>query len=224
MIWESASNLPEIGGDQHILVIYGTGKTTDLGSWTEWLTIDEIEHARQIRSEEERNTWISCHATLRRLLGNWLHLKPAEIELKKSTHGKLFLSGSNLYFNLSHTAKSYLLGFNFNGRIGVDLEFLSGSEDLPLLIGYAFSGQETDFCNQGNKPENFLKIWTLKEAYLKATGVGLVDFLKSVNIYGDKDNAIDNKQFSQNSFTCPNGETASIVYRNEKPIDYIWLK
>jgi len=224
MIWEATSVLPEIGGDQSILVLYGTGQTTELASAEAWLTSDEMEHASRIRSEEERNTWISCHATLRQLLGNWLHLKPTEIELKKNAFGKLYLPGSSLGFNLSHTDKSFLLGFNPGGRIGVDLEYLTGREDIPLLIGYAFSWQETDFCNLGNTPENFLKIWTLKEAYLKAIGVGLTDYLKSVNVYGSDENEITSKQLNQNNFICPNGETASMVYQNENPIDYIWLK
>jgi 4'-phosphopantetheinyl transferase len=207
-----------------VQIFYGTDSFADLQMVNVLLTPEELAFAKKFRNELQSRTWLSCRTALRLLLAINLGEIPKEIELRKNHFGKLYVPNSNLFFNVSHTDKSFLLGFNKNGRIGVDLEYLTGREDIPLLIGYAFSWQETDFCNQGNAPENFLKIWTLKEAYLKATGVGLVDYLKSVNVYGAEENEITNKQLHQNNFTCPNDETASLVYRNEKPIDYIWLK
>lgn len=224
MIWESLSELPKPSPDQNIQIVYGTGKQLYAEKLHNHLPAEEKERARRIKSEEERNTWTACHALLRQIIGFWLNQEPVEIVLQKNEFGKLHLPNSNLCFNVSHTDKSFLLGFNHDGRIGVDLEYLTGREDVPLLMGYAFSWQETEFCSQENTPENFLKIWTLKEAYLKATGVGLVDYLKSVNVYGYEENEIVSKQLNHNTFICPNGETASVVYRNDQQIDYIWLK
>jgi len=224
MIWESLGKVPKLNASQNILVIYGTGNSTEAGWMAEWLSPGEQERASRIRSEVERNTWISCHMVLRQVLGEMAGIKPSDIKIGKTPFGKLYLPGSNLQFNLSHTDKSFLLGFNFNGKIGIDLEYFTGKEELPLLIEHAFSPQETNFCFQGNTIENFLKIWTMKEAYLKATGVGLVDDLKSINIYGNEENDIVRNKLCQDNFICPNGETASIVYNNGKPIDYIWLK
>ena len=223
MRWQLSVGIPKFTSIQKILILYGTGKQYELGLWQENLTTKEKGLGIRIKDLDQRNTWFNCHATLRQILGNWLGKNPSEIELNKNNFGKLYVPNSNLYFNLSHTYSSFLLGFSFEGKIGVDLEFLSGREDLPSLIEYAFSPGETEFCQQGNCSENFLKIWTLKEAYLKAAGVGLVDRLKSVNVHGLVDNDILIKQFNHQTFTCPNGETASVVYRNKKDIDYIWL-
>ncbi len=211
-------------GVEAVQIFYGTDSFADPQMVNELITPEELAFAKKFRNELQSRTWLSCRTALRLILATNLGEIPKAIELKKNHFGKLFVSNSNLSFNVSHTDRSFLLGFNVDGRIGVDLEYLTGREDIPLLIGYAFSPQETDFCNQGNTPENFLKIWTLKEAYLKATGVGLVDYLKSVNVYGAEENEITNKLLYQNNFNCPNGETASVVCRNEKPIDYIWLK
>ena len=225
MNWSSLANIGDISiGINSVSICYGTDSLASSWNLAEILTVDELSSANKLRNELQRSTWRSCRAALRLILGTYFGIKPAEIQLKTNHFGKLFVSNSNLSFNVSHTDKSFLLGFNFGGRIGVDLEYLTGKEDRPLLVGYAFSWQETDFCNQGSTAENFLRIWTLKEAYLKATGVGLVDYLKSVNVYGISDSEIEARQLSQETFTCPGGETASIVYRNEKLINYIWLK
>jgi len=130
---------------------------------------------------------------------------------------------SKLSFNVSHSNSSFLLGFNLLGRIGVDIEKLSGREDLPSLIKYAFSDDEATYCNNGNLAEGFTEVWTMKEAFLKAVGAGLVDQLPSISVIGPVANYIYRFKLNQESFLCPNGETGSIVYRKDQPIKYIWL-
>ena len=115
-----------------------------------------------------------------------------------------------------------MLGFNHLGRIGVDIEKLSGREELPSLISYAFSAEEADYCSKGILPERFTEVWTLKEAFLKAVGVGLVDELPSITVKGNN-NYINRLALNQKTFLCPNGETGSIVYKKEPPIKHIWL-
>lgn len=223
MIWESVTELPLIEANKNILLVYGIHKPTDLLAMNTILSKDELTFASKLRVMEQRNTWISCHVTLRRMIGAYLRIHPIEIDLIKSNFGKLYLANSSVFFNLSHTNTSYLLGFNVEGRIGVDLEYLSGKEDLESLIDYAFSLEEAEYCSSINKPERFLEIWTLKEAYLKAIGVGLVDNLKSVNVYGNQNNDIDKNEFNQRTFICPKGETASIICRNEQAFTSIYL-
>lgn len=223
MIWEKTVEFPDISSNQGLLVVYGTTLPSDLLLKNKILTKDELYFANRIKSNGQKNTWISCRVTLRLMLGIYFHLNPTEIELKKNHFGRLFIANSNLFFNLSHTDSSFLLGFNIGEKIGVDLEKLSGQEDLASLIDYAFSPEETEYCLDGELSARFLEIWTLKEAYLKAAGVGLVDNLSSVNVYGYVNNHINQKQFCLKTFICPNGETASLVYRNDQPINYIWL-
>lgn len=225
MNWINSNNIADISvGIATVSICYGTDSLGVSWNFGEILVHEELSFAKRLRNELQRTTWLSCRSALRIILGTSLGIKPAEIVLRKNRFGKLYVPNSNLSFNVSHTDKSFLLGFNYVGRIGVDLEYISGKEDIPLLIEYAFSLQETDYCYHGNLAENFLRIWTLKEAYLKATGVGLVDHLKSVNVHGTTGSEIEARNLSQETITCPNGEMAGIVYRNEKPINYIWLK
>lgn len=224
MIWQPSFEIPQIASFQNILLVYGTERPADLLILNSILTENELTYANRIRSISQRNVWLTCHVTLKTMVGSYLGLKPIEVEFKKNHFGRPFLPDSNLFFNISHTDSSFLLGFNFGGKIGVDLEKLSGSEDLESLIDYAFSTTEAEFCSSEKQSSHFLEIWTLKEAYLKAIGVGLVDNLGSVNVFGHIENNIISKNLSQDTFICPNGETGSIIYMNEQAINYIWLQ
>ncbi|MCX6222744.1 MAG: 4'-phosphopantetheinyl transferase superfamily protein [Bacteroidia bacterium] len=223
MIWQRAFEIPKISLDQRTLVIYGDHKPADLQEMFSVLTPDEIACANRIRSPFQRKTWISCHVTLRIMLANVIGLNPADVEISKNRFGRPFLANSTLFFSLSHTNSSYLLGFSSTGKIGVDIEELSGEEDLDELIEYAFSKEEVDFCKNGNLHDHFLETWTLKESFLKATGVGLVDELKTVNVAGKINNHLALLKFQQNTFSCPGGETGSIVFRGTDPVWYIWF-
>ncbi len=222
MIWERAFEIPKISFDQRTLVVYGDHKPADLQAMFMVLTPDEIASANRIRSPIQRKTWISCHVTLRIMLANWLGLNPSDVEIRKNRFGRPFLANSTLFFSLSHTNSSFLLGFSSTGKIGVDIEKLIGEEDLDELIEYAFSEEEADFCKNGNLHDRFLETWTQKEAFLKATGVGLVDKLKSVNVAGKINNHLALLKFHQNTFGCPGGETGSIVFRGTDPVWYNW--
>ena len=224
MIWERVYEIPKISYDQRNLVVYGDHNPADLQEMFTVLTPDEIAYANRIRSSSiQKKTWISCHVTLRIMLANLLGLNPADVQIKKNKFGRPFLANSTLFFSLSHTNSSYLLGFSSIGKIGVDIEKLSGEEDLDELIEYAFSKEEVDFCKNGNSHDRFLETWTLKEAFLKATGVGLADELKTVNVAGKNNNHLDLLKFQRNTFGCPGGETGSIIFRGTDPVWYSWF-
>ena len=224
MIWKKATEIPVLSSKPHLLVVYGTRPPAGSTILSPVLTKEEWAHANRIKSSGQKDTWISCRTVLKSMLASYLNLPPTKIELKKNSFGKPYLAHSNLFFNVSHTEDSFLLGFSIGGEIGIDLERLSGDEDLTSLIDYAFSPTETNYYFQSGLSKHFLEIWTLKEAYLKAIGIGLVGELKSINVSGDINNDISQKKFHRTTFTCPRGEIASLVYPNDQLIKYIWLR
>jgi 4'-phosphopantetheinyl transferase len=223
MIWKNVNNFASIDIGDDLLVIYGTYSLSDTLPFPEILTQDELVNSERIRDERQKSTWLSCRASLRLLLASFLNKNPLDIEFRKGRFGKLYLAGSDLYFNVSHSKQAFLLGFCFGGRIGIDIEQLNGTEDLPALVNYTFSKTESLYCKNGESAELFTEVWTLKEAFLKAVGVGLIDELPSISVVGDSKNDINRFKLSQKSFSCPNRETGSVVYRCSKPLKFIWL-
>ena len=206
-----------------MLIVYGTNRLADLLPVGEMLTSEEIAYSGQLKGLGQKNTWQSCRAVLRIMLEIYLGKKAIDIEFRKGRFGKPYLANTDLCFNVSHSKHSYLLGFNRGGRIGVDIELLNGSEDLPSLVKYAFSATEANYFRNGESMERFTEIWTLKEAFLKAVGAGLVNSLSSITVTGEPANFITRYKLNQKSFLCPNGETGSVVYRNNVPLRFIWL-
>jgi len=224
MNWEKSGNIQDItSGTESLLIVYGTNSLINSLPVPEILTCKELTYSERLRGEGQKSTWLACRATLRLILGSYLGKQPMDIEFRKGRFGKPYLSETNLFFNVSHSKYAFLLGFCFGGRIGIDIELLTGSEDLSSLVHYAFSDAEIQYCNNGENTGRFAEIWTLKEAFLKAVGVGMVDRLTSITVSGTVQNDILSHKLNQKSFSCPNGETGSIVYSKNKPLKFIWL-
>lgn len=224
MKWLKSVKIPDLSNERESLVIiYATDYQSNSLTLKKILLPQELAYSEGLRNVDQKRTWLSCRATLRLILGAYLNKKPFEVELRKGRFGKLYLPKSNLFFNVSHSNNAFLLGFCFGGRIGIDIEILNRSEDLPSMVKYAFSDIEAQYCQYGENPERFAEIWTSKEALLKAAGVGMVDCLTSITVSENVMNDISRYKLKQKSFFCPNRETGSIVYRANKPIKFLYL-
>jgi 4'-phosphopantetheinyl transferase len=224
MNWEKSENIDDIlRENKSIVLVYSTNSLATSLPLNEILTNEELAYSEKLRGEGQKSTWLSCRATLRLILGSCLRRKPGEIEFGKGRFGKLHVPESNLFFNVSHSKTSFLLGFSFFGRIGVDIESLNDYNDLPQLAEYAFSDDEIQYCQNGDYPERFVEIWTCKEAFLKAVGVGLVDQLKSISVTDKQLNIVSHYGLKQHSFLCPNRETGSVVFQKGTSMKSIWF-
>ena len=92
-------------------------------------------------------------------------------------------------FSLSHTPGAALVAVAARGKIGVDLESANRLADaLPLANRYFAPEECADVLAQADeaaKRRRFLFYWTLKEAYLKALGLGITRPLASFAFYSD---------------------------------------
>jgi 4'-phosphopantetheinyl transferase len=82
-----------------------------------------------------------------------------------------------LCFNISHSRHAIVLAVCANGALGVDIESLLTRHDVLLEVAQRhFSPPEVaDLCALPveKQADRFLHYWTLKEAYIKARGLGL---------------------------------------------------
>ncbi|MFD9941927.1 4'-phosphopantetheinyl transferase family protein [Nonomuraea sp. NPDC059023] len=78
-----------------------------------------------------------------------------------------------LDFNLSHSGEWALIAVAPEGRrVGVDVERISSDADILELAARMYQPEEVERVRAAGAPE-FFRLWTAKEAYIKATGVGL---------------------------------------------------
>ena len=154
-----------------------------LEAWSRWMSLlDEEEQARAARfvHERDRQPFIAAHALLRILLQQ-LAGRPADAwRFVSGSHGKPSLHPDHrldrLAFNLSHTRGAVACAITLDHAIGVDIEQVERSTRLVDIADSHFAPAERALLRAAPAAEQralFFRLWTLKEAYIKAHGDGL---------------------------------------------------
>ncbi|MGP4013535.1 4'-phosphopantetheinyl transferase family protein [Streptomyces sp. 4N124] len=153
---------------------------------THWLDAHEQEIAGRFLFERDRRQYLVAHTLVRRALALEAGLAEAELVIFRSSRGRPFLQppdgglprgGAHLDFNLSHASGYNLLGVVRGHRIGVDVERIDRDAFAIDTIVETFTPQEQQWVAQAAhgrpRERRVLRLWTLKEAYSKARGLGL---------------------------------------------------
>lgn len=112
---------------------------------------------------------------------------PLDLDFVSNNYGKLQLKDLKnkkyKFFNVSHTDNMVVVMFSHENEVGVDVEQIQ-CIDIKGLSYYCASEHEKErIFSSKNKVQEFYKVWTTKEAYLKAIGLGLVNNLENYDIY-----------------------------------------
>lgn len=141
--------------------------------------LDRHEQGRAERFvfETDRAVFVAAHALLRHALG--LIFGEGAIHFRTGAYGKPELDldfEHGVHFNLSHTRGMVVCAICRGHPIGVDVEAIDGSVDIEMLAKQYFAAGEHQLIIEAppqHRAEIFFRLWTLKEAMLKAVGIGL---------------------------------------------------
>ena len=160
------------------------------------LSADEAERAARFRFEHDRNRFLVGRGILRVLLASILETSPQSLRFAYSAYGKPELiqpeNAPRLHFNLAHSEDSALFAFAWNRTLGVDIEAVKQDTPCDELAQNFFSEAERAAYFALPEPERrpaFFRIWTRKEAYVKARGEGLSLPLSAFDVSLDADGA-----------------------------------
>src|SRR5262249_9765123 len=145
-----------------------------------WLPADErLRHDRLHRSEDRRRYLIGRLLT-RGLLSRYLQQDPRSLRFVHSEHGRPELAAQpkspSLNFNLSHAFGMVACCVTSIHSVGVDVEDLMGPvAALAIASRFVAAVEAEDLRTRADdaRRRRFFAYWTLKEAYVKATGEGL---------------------------------------------------
>ncbi|MEZ5661117.1 MAG: 4'-phosphopantetheinyl transferase superfamily protein [Burkholderiaceae bacterium] len=137
----------------------------------------EREQAARFLRLADRDRFRVGRVALRRCLARRLGADPATLRFQSERFGKPALASAGApSFNLSHSGDWVLIAIADTGEIGIDVERVADSP--PDLEDYrrAFSSAELE--RLANTPPArratcLARLWTRKEAYLKAVGAGM---------------------------------------------------
>jgi 4'-phosphopantetheinyl transferase len=150
--------------------------------------LNDEERARAARflGEAPREQFIAARATLRRLLGNLVGVAPEALRFGSTGNGKPILidlpAEQAVPFNLSHSGQGMVLAVSREQEVGVDLEWLRPRETYREMAARYFTPREVASIMD---LRSFYAIWTRKEAFLKALGLGLAGGLERFAVTAD---------------------------------------
>jgi len=147
--------------------------TQGLGLLQSVLSAEERARAGRFRFEEDRVRFIAARGGLRRILASYGSLSPSRLEFQAGRYGKpaLLNPSAALEFNVSHSGDYALIVVTAGAACGVDIECSKAHTDQAAIAANFFSAREVEWLSH-NEPR-FLRLWTAKEAVVKAVGGGL---------------------------------------------------
>lgn len=172
----------------HVWTVTVSDWVPHLAALSATLNAAERERAARFRFEKDRRRFSLCRGLLRSQLGSYLSVEPREIEFRFGAQDKPELAPSGLprvEFNLSHSDEAAFFAFAAGQRLGVDIERIRPGADVHGLGSHVFTARELDKLSAVPEPEKldlFFSLWTQKEAYIKAVGLGLVAPVRDITV------------------------------------------
>lgn len=150
----------------------------------------DISERKSLPKQEGQNFEHSLigRVLAKKIVSNEMFIPHNSVLIGKNKLGKPIIkkpSGLNFDISISHSDNYLAIGICDNGKIGVDIEFLTDRNFE--IFKKCLSVDEEIYINSGEgttqRLENFYEIWTRKEACLKALGTGLQKPLPITEFY-----------------------------------------
>ncbi|KAK8947699.1 hypothetical protein KSP40_PGU006161 [Platanthera guangdongensis] len=177
----------------------------------------------RINGDKQQKCGLLARALVRTTLSRYMQCKimPQSLSFSKNKYGKPQLIWQQegwippcLHFNISHTSSLVACGVTVDLQVGIDIEDKQRTlkHDILSFARRFFSPKEIEFLCGLTDPviqhQECIKLWTLKEAYVKALGRGFSaapfrNFTLSheeprfaVEVHSDSENLTENWEFA----------------------------
>jgi len=144
------------------------------------LTPDEVRRAERYLVERPRRQFALTRRAVRRLCSRCLGIAPRDVAFEFTQFGKPTVAAAQnpdgLAFNVSHSGEWAVIALGWRRTLGVDIETVDHRTDFHGLAKRFFSPSEQQqlfALPEALQQAGFYRVWTGKEAYLKATGLGM---------------------------------------------------
>lgn len=159
--------------------------------------LNEEERTRwqRFRPERRRREYLATHALARTALSYYRPTAPRDWRFVTNAYGKPAPAPEcGLRFNLSNSVGlAVCLVVDALLEVGVDVEARSRAAEIAEVEYKVFSAAEiaqVDALPEMEKPDRYMSLWTLKEAYIKARGMGMALPLRELSFLFDSAGAV----------------------------------
>lgn len=147
------------------------------------LSLAEQERAAKFVFPEHKERYIIAHGVLRLILAHYTQRAPHSLTFAIAAKGKPYFADQTLktwHFNLSHTKTGIAIAISYKCPVGIDIEWVNPDRGLLELAQRFFAPSEAQLLIKlpmRERISSFYRLWTCKEAFLKATGEGIAEGL-----------------------------------------------
>jgi 4'-phosphopantetheinyl transferase len=150
-------------------------------SFDKHLSLEERARRDRFYFGPDRRDFTIAHDLLRRALSKHGDVRPSDWRFDVNNYGKPSIESLDpqtraLSFSLSHTRGSAACAITSNALLGIDVERIDRSQLAQEIADRFFSKEEATWLSRYSgdlRNIRFTELWTLKEAFIKAIGVGL---------------------------------------------------
>ena len=176
--WQLGNNDEAVGVDLWTWSLVGTGDAdADRQALAELrgiLSDDECRRADRFKADRHRDQYIRGRGRLRQILADYMQQAPGVVVFRYGARDKPYVAAPGPHFNLSHTDDFAALAVCAECEVGIDVERIRPIE-RDIAERY-FSAAEVEALGRVDDDDwfdAFYRIWTAKEAVIKALGEGL---------------------------------------------------
>lgn len=140
------------------------------------LTAAERRTLSAYRTRDTAERFVVTRSLVRCVLAKLLRVAPTDVPVRQTESGKPVVDG--VHFNVSHSGDLVLLAASADREVGIDLERRRDIHRVEALVQRWLTPEEREdvgrrVANGADPSEAFLRVWSFKEARLKALGVGI---------------------------------------------------
>ncbi|NOQ88950.1 MAG: 4'-phosphopantetheinyl transferase superfamily protein, partial [Gammaproteobacteria bacterium] len=142
------------------------------------LSVDEKQRYHRFHYEKDRKSYLVAHILLRNALSKYVDVPIEAWQFACNEHGKPEITRTvdlpEMSFNITHTEGLCACVITRGAASGIDAENVNRQSNYKGIAKRMFSADENAVFDVSKKQtQQFYKFWTLREAYVKALGVGL---------------------------------------------------
>lgn len=157
---------------------------SDVGRLRRFLTPRELERADRFRVASAARRFTAARAALRTVLASATGTTPEGIDFAFGPHGKPYLADGGPHFNASDSRDFVVIALS-HAEVGVDIEAHRRLPRHDRLASRICTERELELLGRTPSEERhglLLRLWTCKEAALKAIGTGLPGGTRNVEV------------------------------------------
>ena len=170
----------------------------------ELLSTDELLRFGKIKHAQARQSFLRSRVATRRILAQYQDRQPDQVDFHYDQNGKPSLTDNQqgVEFNLSHSGDQCLIAVTLGKQVGVDIERISAGRSYQALAKRFYSSAENQLLVDSNDETLFYRMWTLKEAHVKARGLKLMEGLDrfECSLARDGQLIVEDKQTGQGAW------------------------